>query len=278
MRWVLFGVALFVAVPAQAAEFTPEIASFAYTARPAPAAVPFDYAPALLTQPPLQNPPGFPATPAAAATANPQFQARTRLCSTVAFEAATNKIPIRFFANMIEQESSFNPHVVSSAGAQGIAQFMPGTAAEQGLNDPFEPMKALSASAKFVAYLVARFGNLGLAAAAYNAGPQRVDDWLAKRGGLPAETQHYVRQITGIPVEDWAKPNSKGEEITLPPFAECPQLQTPGSETHVNTRIAALAGVKYPYKRGRRWTRWSGLAATLSRISPLKYVVLSSRR
>ena len=116
----------------------------------------------------------------AAAPASPPLPSRSELCSAVAFEAANNKLPLRFFAKLIQQESSFNPNVVSHKGAQSIAQFMPGTAAERGLNDPFEPIQALGASTRYLADLLERFGNLGLAAAAYNAGPQRVSDWLAK--------------------------------------------------------------------------------------------------
>jgi hypothetical protein len=92
--------------------------------------------------------------------------------------------------------------VTSGAGAQGIAQFMPGTAAERGLLDPFDPEQAIPASARFLAELSRRFGSLGLAAAAYNAGPARVADWLAgRRAGLPLETQDYVFFVTGQTVD-----------------------------------------------------------------------------
>jgi hypothetical protein len=93
----------------------------------------------------------------------------------------------------------------SGGRAQGIAQFMPGTAAERGLLDPFDPVQALPKSAEFLRELVGEFGNLGLAAAAYNAGPRRVRDWLAGRGSLPAETQRYVQATTGRSAAEWAK-------------------------------------------------------------------------
>src|SRR5437773_2776804 len=79
------------------------------------------------------------------------------------------------------QESRFNPSSVSHAGAQGIAQFMPGTARLVGLANPFDPIQALPKSAALLRDLRAQFGNLGLAAAAYNAGPKRIEDWLVKR-------------------------------------------------------------------------------------------------
>ena len=99
--------------------------------------------------------------------------------------AADNGLPVEFFARLIWQESRLMPHAVgpltrSGGRAQGIAQFMPSTAAERLLLDPFDPVQALPKSAEFLRQLRAQFGNLGLAAAAYNAGPQRVQDWLAE--------------------------------------------------------------------------------------------------
>jgi soluble lytic murein transglycosylase-like protein len=65
---------------------------------------------------------------------------------------------------------------------------MPATARWRGLADPFDPLEAIAQSAKLLRDLRREFGNLGLAAAAYNAGPGRVRDWLAGRRGLPRET------------------------------------------------------------------------------------------
>jgi len=72
----------------------------------------------------------------------------------------------------------------SGARARGIAQFMPRTASERGLLDPYDPVQALPKVGEFLRQLLQEFGNLGLAAAAYNAGPRRVRDWLEGRGGL----------------------------------------------------------------------------------------------
>ena len=66
-------------------------------------------------------------------------------------------------------------------------------------------MEALPKSAQLLAELRTRFGNLGLAAAAYNAGSQRLRDFLAGTRPLPAETRNYVRTITGVSIDDWAK-------------------------------------------------------------------------
>ena len=103
---------------------------------------------------------------------------------------------------MIWQESRFQSDAVgpvtrSGQRAQGIAQFMPGTASERRLLDPFDPVQALPKSAEFLSELREQFGNLGLAAAAYNAGPRRVQEWLAGTGPMPQETRNYVAAITG---------------------------------------------------------------------------------
>ncbi|MFN3688028.1 lytic transglycosylase domain-containing protein [Salinarimonas sp.] len=126
------------------------------------------------------------------------------VCRMIEGAARANDLPIGFLTRLIWQESSFRPHVVSHAGAQGIAQFMPGTAAERGLADPFDPEQAIPKAAELLSDLKARFGNKGLAAAAYNGGPRRVSDWLAARGGLPLETRDFVMRITSRSAEDWA--------------------------------------------------------------------------
>src|SRR5262249_2319115 len=123
------------------------------------------------------------------------------LCDTLAASAQQSGLPTSFFANLIWQESRFVLHAVSPAGALGIAQFMPRTAAAVGLTNPFDPLKALPASARLLGALFHRFGNLGLAAAAYNAGEARVSNWLSNKSGLPQETPNYVLPITRLPVE-----------------------------------------------------------------------------
>ena len=126
------------------------------------------------------------------------------LCRLIDGAAVQRHLPAEFLTRLLWQESSFRPTVTSPAGAQGIAQFMPGTAAERGLADPFDPEQAIPASAALLGDLQARFGNLGLAAAAYNAGPARVAAWLAGTGSLPFETQSYVQRITGRSADDWS--------------------------------------------------------------------------
>jgi len=127
------------------------------------------------------------------------------ICRALAQAAVDNELPVEFFTRLIWQESRFDPSAVSSKGALGIAQFMPGTASQRGLADPLEPLQALRESASYLRELRTTFrGNLGLAAAAYNAGPGRVEAWLAGRRTLPGETQAYVRIVTGHTADAWA--------------------------------------------------------------------------
>jgi hypothetical protein len=156
------------------------------------------------------------------------------LCPLIQSVAAENDLPVEFFARLIWQESRLRPNAVgpitrSGKRAQGIAQFMPATAAERFLLDAFDPAQALPKSAEFLRELRAQFGNLGLAAAAYNAGPQRVQDWLAGKRRLPSETLAYVRIVTGHPAEEWKRPDARAWQVTIP--ADTPCVQT--------TRLAA---------------------------------------
>jgi hypothetical protein len=147
------------------------------------------------------------------------------ICRALEQDAAENEIPVEFFARVIWQESRFNARAVSNKGAQGIAQFMPATADYRGLVDPFDPIEALKNSARYLRDLKARFGNLGLAAAAYNAGPGRVSAWLSKHRPLPGETRNYVAIITGWTADEWASANPpKTSETTIPQGVPCTRL------------------------------------------------------
>jgi membrane-bound lytic murein transglycosylase MltF len=148
---------------------------------------------------------------------------RRTLCLMLESAAKANDLPLPFLARVIWRESHFDPKAVgpvtrSGDRAQGIAQFMPGTAAERGLLDPFNPVEALTQAASFLSQLRQQFGNLGLAAAAYNAGPARIQGWLAGTRSMPAETRAYVEAITGRSVEDWAK---AGTVHMVVPQADC---------------------------------------------------------
>jgi hypothetical protein len=177
------------------------------------------------------------------------------ICQVVQSAAVANGLPFEFFAQIIWQESRFRSDAVgpitrSGQRAQGIAQFMPMTAAERLLHDPFDPVEALPKSAEFLRDLWTQFGNLGLAAAAYNAGPQRVRDWLAGKRILPSETQSYVRIVTGHSVQEWARPEQVVLAITIPREMSCGEtakaVERPQSPSAVSrpkpTWIAQLIG------------------------------------
>lgn len=124
------------------------------------------------------------------------------ICALIGRYAAQHRLPPDFFARLIWKESRFDVKALSPKGAQGVAQFMPETARLRGLADPWDPAQAIPASAAYLAALRRRFGNLGLAAAAYNSGEGRVERWLRGETRLPAETRDYVLSITDQPA-DW---------------------------------------------------------------------------
>jgi len=129
------------------------------------------------------------------------------VCPLIDASARLNGLPVVFLTRLIWRESSFQPAVTSSAGAEGVAQFMPGTAAARGLANPYDPEEAIPKAAELLVDLKDEFGDLGLAAAAYNAGPTRLANWLAGAGSLGAETRDYVTIVTGRPIEDWLGDN-----------------------------------------------------------------------
>ncbi|WP_299146498.1 lytic transglycosylase domain-containing protein [uncultured Tateyamaria sp.] len=119
-----------------------------------------------------------------------------------------------FFARLLWQESRFDANALSPAGAQGIAQFMPGTAKLRGLQDSYNPAEAMERSAHYLADLQRRFGNPGMAAVAYNGGERRASGFL-EGGGLARETINYVRIITGLNAEDWRDAPPKAHDFRL---------------------------------------------------------------
>ncbi len=160
------------------------------------------------------------------------------VCPLMQQQAEARGLPPMPFVRLIWRESRFNPNAVSHKGAQGIAQFMPGTAADRGLADPFEPKSAITHSASLLADLRREFGNFGLAAAAYNAGEERVRGWLAGKRTLPGETRRYVRFVTGRAAEDWQDP-----ETDLPDT-----LKTEGSAVQDSCKTLAPLVVRAVYE------------------------------
>ena len=108
--------------------------------------------------------------------------------------AARHGVPEDLFLRLVQQESGWNPNAKSHAGAMGLAQLMPGTAAKLGVN-PRDPRQNLDGGARYLRMMYNRFRSWRLALAAYNAGPEAVE----KHGGIPPyrETKNYVRAILG---------------------------------------------------------------------------------
>lgn len=151
------------------------------------------------------------------------------VCRVIEQLAGEHDLPPAYFARLIWRESLFRADAISPKGAEGIAQFMPGTAKMRGLRDSFDVVQALSASSLYLSDLRRRFGNLGLAAAAYNAGEGRMDGFL-RDGRLPLETRDYVFAITGSTVDTWRDaPPAKSAEPLDPArsfFEGCVRLAT----------------------------------------------------
>ena len=167
------------------------------------------------------------------------------LCLTIESAARASDLPLGFFARVIWRESRFQwdavgPLTRNGQRAEGIAQFMPETARERRLLDPFDPVQALPKAAEFLSELRHQFGNLGLAAAAYNAGPRRVREWLAGVAGIPEETRNYVLAITGTSIEDWANASSKESMSEGAPMASCRDMIALLESTPNNGFVAGL--------------------------------------
>ncbi|WP_238654614.1 lytic transglycosylase domain-containing protein [Paenibacillus piscarius] len=113
-------------------------------------------------------------------------------------------VPVDLIKAVIDTESSFNPNVVSSAGAKGLMQLMDGTANGLGVSDPFDPAQSIDGGVRYLSYQLKRYdGQEKMALAAYNAGPGRVNklgvsndaELMANLAALPQETQRYIAKI-----------------------------------------------------------------------------------
>jgi soluble lytic murein transglycosylase-like protein len=126
----------------------------------------------------------------------PAAGASTAFGAEIDAAAASNGIDPALLKGLVSQESGFDPNARSGAGAVGLTQLMPGTAAALGVTNPLDPAQSLQGGAKYLRQQLDRFGgDEKLALAAYNAGPGAV----AKYGGVPpyAETQNYVNSVLG---------------------------------------------------------------------------------
>ncbi len=169
------------------------------------------------------------------------------LCRAIEISADTHAIPADFFARLIWRESLFRPEAVSHKGAEGIAQFMPSTARMRGLGNSFHVLDALDASAAYLKEMSIRFGNLGFAAAAYNAGENGFSRFLASER-LPIETRDYVFAITGTLIETWRD---------TPPEIAAPPLDKEQSFQDACTTLASTRRMTEPVLTGSAdWAPW----------------------
>jgi soluble lytic murein transglycosylase-like protein len=139
------------------------------------------------------------ATATGATGANPAGKgAKTPYAAEIDAAAAKYNVDPALLRGLIRQESNFNANAGSPAGARGLTQLMPGTAAALGVN-PSIPAQAIEGGAKYLRQQLDKFGKPELALAAYNAGPGAV----SRYGGIPpyAETQNYVRKVMAYAAE-----------------------------------------------------------------------------
>lgn len=218
---------------------------------------------------------------ATAAPSRADEKPRQSLCLMLESAADANRLPLGFLVRIIWRESGFDPNAVgpktrSGARAEGIAQFMPDTADARGLADPYDPVQALPKAAAYLASLRDEFGNLGLAAAAYNAGPARVHGWLDGARTMPAETRAYVRAVTSREVDDWRE--AGGVDIVAPK-ADCPtlvaQLQSgPGRFLYdLEQRVATAIGKPWGIELAAGFSRARVLAAYARLMDRLSHLI-----
>lgn len=140
------------------------------------------------------------ATAASATTGASELPAGTPYAAEITAAARRNGVDPALLAGLVKQESGFNAGAASPAGAQGLTQLMPATAASLGVANVHDPAQALEGGAKYLRRQLDRFGgDVARALAAYNAGPGAVERF----GGVPpyAETQNYVRKVQAYAAE-----------------------------------------------------------------------------
>ena len=148
-------------------------------------------------------------------------------CNAIEVFSKRHGLDTGFFARLIWQESRFDPNALSHANARGIAQFIPSTARLRGLKDPYNPADALEHSAQYLAEMVQRHGNEGMAAIGYNGGEGSAEGFLEGKGLAP-ETVNYVPIITGLTAEQWRDTPPKDPDFRLDPgksfYAACSEM------------------------------------------------------
>jgi hypothetical protein len=161
-------------------------------------------------------------------------------CNAIEIFTKRHGLDSGFFARLIWQESRFDPNALSHANARGIAQFIPSTARLRGLKNPYNPADALEHSAQYLAEMVRRYGNEGMAAIGYNGGERRASGFLEGKGLAP-ETVNYVPIITGLSAEQWRDATPKDPDFRL---AKDENFYAACSEMARNRKLSPIKRVK----------------------------------
>jgi len=177
-------------------------------------------------------------------------------CNAIKVFSERHGLDSGFFARLIWQESRFDPNALSHANARGIAQFIPSTAKLRGLKDPYNPADALEHSAQYLAEMLKKYGNEGMAAIGYNGGERRAEGFLAGKGLAP-ETVNYVPIITGLPAEDWRDGKPKAHDMRL---SKTQDFLPACYAMAKNRRITPLAKPKPPAPKIKPWGVQVGFA------------------
>ncbi len=146
--------------------------------------------------------------------------------------------------------------------------------------NPFDPIHALHAAGKFLNKLVGQFGNLGLAAAAYNAGPGRVSAYVAKRRGLPEETRNYVIRITGKTADKWTSKKfvQAPEAKVMPAKAPCVEVAQEVAEQAKAAQLAQLASAQAAKQTGKLPRALKTVQTALKRVKGKAVIVLAAAK
>jgi len=161
-------------------------------------------------------------------------------CNAIEVFTKRHGLNTGFFTRLIWQESRFDPNALSPANARGIAQFIPSTARLRGLKNPYNPADALDHSAQYLAEMVKRYGNEGMAAIGYNGGEGRAQGFLEGKG-LARETVNYVPIITGLTAEQWRDAPPKEPDFRLDKTKD---FQTACREMAKNRKLSPLKRAK----------------------------------
>lgn len=166
--------------------------------------------------------------------------------------ATAQGVPPQLALSVAQTESSLNPNAVSSAGAQGLFQLMPGTAAAYGVTDAFDPTQNMQAGIAYLSDLFQQFGDWATALAAYNWGPTNVIKYGA--AAAPASTQNYVSSIlaasgptaaasTSVAPLPGASSSADDSDVIDVPYSVISDVTSPASSVAPNLLLLAMLGL-----------------------------------